>query len=253
MRQVTYSGARGEPRGGAEPVRAVLFDKDGTLLDSLGPWAEALRLVCRELIGRAAPGAMPAEEKAIEEKVLASIGVRREGIAHDGLLAVGPSKSALTALRLSFDETFGGRREEELFERDVALILGSLYPGGIPPCRPMPGADEALRALAERGIPLGLATSDDEAVALSQLGEFGWKRLFAFSSYGDSSPRPKPDPWAALEFARVVGVDPGSVAVVGDSPVDREMAFSAEALLFVEIVDSLVGLADFLAGPRSGA
>jgi phosphoglycolate phosphatase len=235
-------------------VRAALFDKDGTLVDSLGPWAEALRLVCRELIDRAAPTAMPLpERRAIEEKALASIGVRSDGVAHDGVLAVGPSETVLMALRLSLDEALGGRRDPRRVGLEVAEILGSLYPGGIPPCRPMPGADEALRALVELGIPIGLATSDDEAVALSQLEEFGWRHLFAFLSFGDTAPRPKPDPWATLEFARVVGVDPGSVAVVGDSPADRGMASSAGALLFVEVVDSLVGLTDelFGAGPRS--
>ena len=246
----------GGPSRGMNPsagrIRAVLFDKDGTLVDSLGPWAEALRLVCRELIDRAAPAAMPLpERRVIEEKALASIGIRGEVVAHDGALAVGPSESVLKALRLSLDGALGGSRESRRFGVDVAEILGSLYPAGIPPCRPMPGADGALRALVELGIPIGLATSDDEATALAQLEEFGWRHLFAFLSFGDTSPRPKPDPWAALEFARVVGVSPGSVAVVGDSPADREMAFSAGALLFVEIVDSLAGLTDELFGAGS--
>jgi phosphoglycolate phosphatase len=247
---------KGEADRNGGRVRAVLFDKDGTLLDSLGPWGEALRLVCRELIDRDALVSMPlTERRAIEEKILASIGVLSDGVAHDGILAVGPSESVLAALRLSLDEALGGRREGRRFGREVAGILGSLYPGGIPRCRPMPGADETLRALAELGLPLGLATSDDEAVALSQLEEFGWRPLFVFLSFGDTSPRPKPDPWAALEFARLVGVSPASVAVVGDSPADREMARSAGALLFVEVVDSLVGLAGELLGAEcvSGA
>jgi phosphoglycolate phosphatase-like HAD superfamily hydrolase len=62
----------------ARGIRAVLFDKDGTLVDSLGPWAEAERALCETLAARrfAAPRSGSGPAAAVVGAMLADIGVR---------------------------------------------------------------------------------------------------------------------------------------------------------------------------------
>jgi phosphoglycolate phosphatase len=233
--------------GNTAAVQAVLFDKDGTLIDSLGPWAEAERLICVAIIDGSAPkdfsGASRA--KAVAD-ALAAVGVHDGVVDKSGILARSGGDVNLETLRRSLARSLGGARGclsgAPSFAREFSRILHLLYPKGMPPFRPMPGADEALRALAEAGIPLGLSTADDRAPSLRQLEAFGWLERFVFLSFGDTALRPKPDPWAVLEFARLVCVEPGSVAVVGDTASDRGMAFSAGAGVYLEVSDSLSGI-----------
>lgn len=242
----------------AARIKAVLFDKDGTIVDSLGAWAEAERLVCRALARRAlAEPSTAAAAIAAEEAALAAIGVKGDEVDKGGLLAMADVRTILESLRRSLSDSLGAPRlewlgDERRFRVAFDEAFGSLYPSGSLRCRAMEGADEALSALAELGMPLGIATADDRSTTLSQLEELGWGRRFAFIACGDTSPRPKPDPWSALEFAKAVGIEPGQIAVVGDTEADLGMARAAGAMLFVRVVDSLAGLAPFLAGVSRG-
>jgi phosphoglycolate phosphatase len=116
---------------------------------------------------------------------------------------------------------------------ETESILADLYPNGEPPFRAMSGADRLLAALAGAGFPLGLATSDDYGRTMGVLTRLGWLERFVFFSCGDTAAETKPSPWSVREFSRVVGVPCSRIAVVGDTEVDREMATSAGAGLFV--------------------
>lgn len=237
------------------PIRAVLFDKDGTIIDSLNPWAEALRLVCRAIVWRAkAPYIKHASE--IVDQALASVGVKRGYVDDRGLLATSNSQTILAAIRHSLagalDHTLIDSDLHETLEDDqrfkvfVEGILASKYPDGIPPCQTIEGANELLRLLYENEIPLGLATADSEATTLKQLDEFGWRKYFSFLSFGDTALRLKPDPWAVFEFEKVVGIPAGEIAVVGDTDVDYKMACAARVGIFVRVIESLAGVGPIL-------
>lgn len=237
------------------PIRAVLFDKDGTILDSLSPWAEALRFVCRAIVWRAkAPYVKHASE--IVNHALASIGVNGRTVDRAGLLATSDSNTILAAIHRSLSNTLNSvlidsslreaLNDDQRFRALVESILASKYPAGAPHCRAIEGAAELLRHLYENGIPLGLATSDDEAMAMKQLDELGWSKYFCFFSFGDNSLRRKPDPWAVLEFEKAVGVPVGEIAVVGDTDVDYQMARAAGAGTFIKVMESLSGVSSVL-------
>jgi phosphoglycolate phosphatase len=237
------------------PIRAVLFDKDGTILDSLNPWAEALRHVCRAIVWRAkAPYIKHASE--IVNQALASIGVSRSTIDRTGLIATSDSNTILAAMRRSLSNTLNSvlidsslreaLNDDQRFRELVESILVSKYPAGAPHCRAIEGAAELLRFLYENGIPLGLATSDDKAMAMKQLDELGWSKYFCFFSFGDTALRPKPDPWVVLEFEKAVGVPVGEIAVVGDTDADYQMARAAGAGTFINVIESLTGMSSVL-------
>jgi len=95
---------------------------------------------------------------------------------------------------------------------------------------PLAEPEAVLRQLAGRGLKLGLATNDGEASARRQLAALGLDAQMDFIAGYDSGHGGKPEPGMVLAFARAIGVEPGRIATVGDSPLDLMAARSAGAI-----------------------
>ncbi|RYE80440.1 MAG: HAD family hydrolase, partial [Hyphomicrobiales bacterium] len=89
---------------------------------------------------------------------------------------------------------------------------------------------EALAALRQRGIAIGLATNDSEQNARAHLSALGIEHWFDFVAGYDSGHGAKPGPGMVIAFARHVGVAPSAIALVGDSTHDIDAARAAGAL-----------------------
>ena len=85
-------------------------------------------------------------------------------------------------------------------------------------------------ALRERGYPLGIMTNDAEANTRAQLRQLGIDGLIMFVAGYDSGFGMKPDAAPVLAFAASAGVAPSEVAVIGDSPHDLIAARAAGAV-----------------------
>lgn len=180
-------------RGSRAPFRAVLFDVDGTLVDSNDLHAEAWQRAIadagvdlpvdhvRAQIGKGGDNLLPALLPAhfLEE--------HREGIE--------ASRS-------------------ELFTREY-----------LPRVRPFPGVRPLLERLAGDGIAIILASSGTEEEVAHHLDSIGCKDLIAATTSKDdvAHSKPCPDIFAAA-LAKGGGLAPGDALVVGDSPYDMEAA-----------------------------
>ncbi|MEW2385502.1 HAD family hydrolase [Micromonospora sp. NPDC047707] len=87
----------------------------------------------------------------------------------------------------------------------------------------------ALLAEAARRVPVGLFTGASHAAAEILLDRTGLAGHFTVVLGGDEVDRPKPDPAGVLLACRRLGVEPGRSAYVGDSPLDLRAARSAGA------------------------
>jgi HAD superfamily hydrolase (TIGR01509 family) len=85
------------------------------------------------------------------------------------------------------------------------------------------GANQVLHRLAAR-YRLGLVTSGSSVRVRTQLRAFGLARLFAVQVFGDEVPRRKPHPAALWLALSRLGVRPPSAVYVGDAPEDVMMA-----------------------------
>ncbi len=205
----------------AGPIRGVLFDKDGTLIDFQQSWGPVMGLVADELArgngdlaekllhvgghdpvsGRTAPGSLLAAGTAVE-------------IAEAWAPLVGTED--ITALAAAVDAGF--RRHGP----DYAV--------------PVPLLRETLDILENRGLRLGVATSDCEGAARDGLERLGLITLFDFICGYDTGHGVKPGPGMVIGFCTTVGLDPTAVAVVGDNTHDLEMARAAGAGLRVGVL-----------------
>lgn len=94
----------------------------------------------------------------------------------------------------------------------------------------MPGAEAFTRALADRGVPLGIATSSETSLfALKSAAHPAWLAIFGATVCGDDPRvlRSKPAPDIFLTAAHDLGVSPETCVVFEDSPFGVEAALTA--------------------------
>lgn len=185
-------------------IRAVLFDIDGTLLVTGGAGAVAWQRAFHELYGVDA-NIEEHTHAGMTDPEIAEI-VFREVIGRDGsdaerVQAIGVYLSHLAD----------------------AVNESSGY-------RVMPGVEELLPRLVERGLLLGIVTGNIEAAAHIKLARADLNRFFAFGGYGsDSRDRTELTREALERGGAVAGnpIDPATAIAVGDTPRDVEAGHGA--------------------------
>ncbi len=208
-------------------IRAILFDKDGTLVDLRATWVPRFH---------AAAGAL-ARAAGLSEGFAAEL-LRRLGWdpATGRLDADSP---LLWATNRMIAERWGAQPElRRLVERGIdplATALRALEDEETHP--PVPVGDVAglFARLSARGLVLGLATMDREAAARRTAQRLGIGDRLAFVAGCDSGFGTKPEPGMVEAFCATVGVPPRAVALVGDSPADLLMARAAGCALAVAV------------------
>ena len=192
--------------------RAVLFDLDGTLIDS----APDLAAAGNEM--REARGLAPLPYEAFRPMV--GSGARgMVGIA----LSVAPTDAGFVGLR---DEFL--RRYEVRMTRDTKIFAD------IPPL---------LSELRTRGVPWGIVTNKATRFAEPVIRALGLDAQSSVLVCGDTTSHSKPHPEPLLEAARRLGVEPSSCLYVGDDLRDV-VAGRAAGMITVVAAWGYLGLGD---------
>jgi HAD superfamily hydrolase (TIGR01549 family) len=95
------------------------------------------------------------------------------------------------------------------------------------PSHLLPGVREALERLAGGGLAQGLVSSGDGTRVRREIETLGLERFFGAVVCGGETARRKPDPQPLLAALERLGVSPTETAYVGDSPEDVAMARAA--------------------------
>ncbi|RMG40407.1 MAG: HAD family hydrolase [Planctomycetota bacterium] len=176
---------------------AVVFDLDGTLLDTLQDLADASNAVLAELGFPQHP--VPAYREFVGSGV-----------------------------RVLFERCLPpDARRDEVIDRCAELFREHYGRHWNRNTRPYPEVPELLDALAARGIAMAVLSNKPHEFTRRCVEEFLPRWSFAVV-LGQTDTRPrKPDPAAALEIAERIGVGPQRVAYVGDTSVDMQTARNA--------------------------
>ena len=201
-------------------IKAILFDKDGTLLDFDATWAPAYEKGAR----LAADG-----DLALAAQFLARSGMDMETRRFEAgsLLAAGNTEEIAEAW-------IGDGADFEL--GDLTGQLDGIFVAGMRSASPLPGIPEAIDALLERGFRIGVASSDSEAAIRAFLEGSGLAPKFEFVTGYDTGHGPKPEPGMVHGFADAIGLPSSAIAVVGDNTHDIEMADAAGAGLTIGVL-----------------
>lgn len=176
--------------------RAVLFDLDGTLIDSLNVIFRCLDETSREIVGQPFPRAV--WEKKIGIPLSDTFALLGElGIRHN-------------------DQLVANYRDRQVgLFRELAAF---------------PGVPETLSTLRERGVSLAIVTTKLRGVAELHLTTTGIRDCFEVVIGFDDCERAKPDPQPFQIAMERLGVRPEECIAVGDTPHDIHGGRAAGAL-----------------------
>ena len=173
--------------------RLVMFDLDGTLVDSVPDLAAAVDEMLLSL-GRPLAG--------------------REQVRN----WVGNGARVLVRRALAGDlqhEQVAGADAEHALDLFLAAYANSHGLSAI-----YPGVRETLKWLKQQGIEMALITNKPERFVGPLLDDLRIGRYFRWIIGGDTLPQQKPDPTGLLHVLKMAGVSPGEALFVGDSRSD---------------------------------
>ena len=191
----------------ATDLAAVLFDLDGTLVDSERLWSDSMDRVAAQLGGALSPAS---RDRTVGQSVPLAVGIMLEDI--------GASESVESTVELLLTITGEIFAEELLWQ---------------------PGAEELIDAIRAAGLMTALVTNSPRSlvdVALRMLGN----HRFDITICGDEVVRVKPDPYPYLRATERLGLTAEAVLAVEDSPSGTQAAVDAQ--IPVLVVPSLVAV-----------
>jgi phosphoglycolate phosphatase len=178
---------------------ALLFDLDGTLVDS----APDLHASLNQLLA----------ERNRAEVSLGDI----KHIVGDGAAKMIERGFALTGAPPEADQTLGLlRRYLEIYEANLTRLT-----------RPFPGVVETLERLKDDGARCAVCTNKMSNLSTRILEDLGLMRFFEFVIGGDRTSARKPHPDHLLNTLGRMRIGPGHAAMIGDSRNDVAAAHAA--------------------------
>ncbi len=201
-------------------IRAVLFDKDGTLIDFDATWKPVYLETAHTLAG----GDATLARRLLE---VGGWDFERERVRAGTPLRQG-SNAEIAALWAAELRQAGGV-DGVAFRLDILFRNGALQHA-----RPTnPDLPALFARLKRAGLRVGVASMDGEDAVRAMLERLDVDVFVDFVAGYNSGHGVKPEPGMALAFARQCGLKPQQLAVVGDSAHDLAMGRAAGAGLVV--------------------
>ncbi|WP_186579904.1 HAD family hydrolase [Aquibacillus kalidii] len=228
-------------------IKAILFDKDGTLINFHGVWVKAIKELIQDLVSE-----FPDTEE-VSLQLAASIGLHGNQVVADGILASGTMRDISEAFDHCLRNFYAHQGDLEELHHWISskmVVLTNKYIADIRPTSEK--LQPCLDLLRDKGIILGIATADDYQTTDICLEHLNMKRYFDFILTADTFPNKKPHPSVVRTFCEHYGIDPTEVAIVGDTSVDLTLAKNSGAGLAIGVLsgasnrNELENLADFI-------
>ncbi len=186
---------------------AAIVDLDGTLVDTLGDFVEALQRTLNDL---PAPFFGYPVDHALVERM---VGKGSEHLIKSLLKHVDAALTATDLVAL-YEQAWG---RYQVHYRAINGQYSEVYPGAL----------QALQQWQAAGLRLACVTNKPTAFAQTLLAHKGLDHFFLHVVGGDAVARKKPDPMPLLHACGLLGTQPARTLMVGDSSNDAQAARAA--------------------------
>ena len=220
-------------------LKAILYDKDGTLMQFDAFWVPVARAAIRQIVESEIKnsrenktkagekiGSDETTDKIIEEiclKIERLVGITGETAAPHGILCGGTYGQFATEITAALKE-FGLDCAVDKAAVEEAVAQSVKYGKIVPTC-------ENLRASllkAREKAVVYVVTTDDREVTEICLKTLGIDDLFNGIYCDDGKTPHKPNPFAADEIAKNSGAEKSEIYMIGDTPTDENFAKNAQ-------------------------
>jgi phosphoglycolate phosphatase len=187
------------------PIKAVVIDLDGTLLDTAEDLADSAMAMAADL------GLPPVDLATVKTYI-------------------GNGVSRLVKRVLVRD--MEAEPDKELFARAMPIYEKHYTEWVARKSRPFPGVVEGLQAFKAMGLHVACITNKAERFTLPLLKDTGLFPFFEIILSGDSLPERKPSPLPLLHACQYFGIEPEELLLIGDSLNDTQAARAAGCPVF---------------------
>ena len=181
------------------PVRALIFDLDGTLIDSKRDLIHSVNAMLGEM-GRA----------QLDEETISGY------IGHGAPLLV--------------SRALGSNAREDDLRRALQFFLAYYEEHKLDTTCAYPGVADSLAELSRKKVPMAVLTNKPVKISVRILETLGLATYFRLIYGGNSFESKKPDPRGANTIVREFGASPRETMLIGDSEVDVQTARNARLI-----------------------
>ena len=203
-------------------VETVLFDKDGTFIDLHYFWGKMTELRVQEIIKRF--------ELDVDcfEKLCLSLGydVNSGKMLSDGITALYSRSKIIEIFRGNLVD-FGVKTTEIELAEIFDYVSEIFYQDMVKYTKPIESAIEFIKVLYQKGVKLGVVTSDSVVSTKLTLENFGWTDLFGVVVGRESSGETKESGALTKIALEVLGANSDTTVMIGDAPMDYISAKNA--------------------------
>ncbi|MGI9860578.1 HAD-IA family hydrolase [Moorella naiadis] len=208
----------------------VIFDKDGTLIDSFKIWPDLIKArvkILQREIG------FDNEMARLLEKTM---GLNEGGIIRRSPIVVGSREQTAAAMATMLFVYRGIPWDAGMEKVNRAFDLCDQEMGLACQAQPFPGAQQTLKNLFEAGFKLAVATNDDMERTYALMEYAGLAPYLHAYACRNEVERAKPAPDLIYLVCRRLGLDAGQCIMVGDSPLDIQMGMNAGVYMNVRVL-----------------
>lgn len=200
-------------------MEAVIFDKDGTLIDFDAFWLNMSVKALTDVLDRTSLQDIPLSE------ILEPFGVRNGVTSIEGVVCKGTyAQMGETVYNVLKRHGYQGTLPDTVKLVEDMYVKNADAGKLLPTCRNL---KETLQTLKDRGIKLAVVTTDNREMTLKCLNALGVAELFDAIYTDDGTLPTKPDPACAEDLCRRFGLKKEKVLMVGDTMTDVEFSQNA--------------------------
>jgi phosphoglycolate phosphatase len=208
----------------------IIFDKDGTLIDSFKIWPELIKArvkILQREIG------FDNEMARLLEKTM---GLDEGEITRRSPIVVGSREQTAAAMATMLFMYRGLPWDAGMEKAYLAFELCDQEMGIASQARPIPGAKQTLKNLFEGGLKIAVATNDEKERTRVLMKHAGLAPYIHAYACRDEVTRGKPSPDLIYLICERLGLAAGQCIMVGDSLLDMQMGINAGVCMTVGVL-----------------